>query len=83
MTSLNNYYSEIRSDIAKEFGLEAGGYAPRPKYYVSIREAQIINDKYPAIWEEGAMRPTPNPKAVRIIKRLKAIRIANEKKGGN
>ena len=24
--SLNEYYSEIRSDIAKEFGLEAIGY---------------------------------------------------------
>ncbi len=79
--SMNNYYNEIRNDIAKEFGLESAGYAPAPKYYVSIREAQIINNKYPAIWEEGAMRPTPNPQAVRIIKRLKAIRIANEKKG--
>ena len=26
MTSLNNYYDEIRSDIAKEFGFEAIGY---------------------------------------------------------
>ena len=26
MTSLNNYYNEIRSDIAKEFGLDAIGY---------------------------------------------------------
>lgn len=83
MTTLNEYYSEIRSDIAKDFGLDSAGFAPAPKYYVSVREAQLINNKYPAIWEEGAYRPTPNPQAVRIIKRLKAIRIANEKKGSN
>ncbi len=81
MSNINEYYNEIRNDIAKEFGLEAGGFAPRPKYYITIREAQRLNDKYPAIWEEGAMRPTPNPQAVRIIKKLKAIRIANNWKG--
>lgn len=81
MSNINEYYETIRKDIAKDFGLEAGGYSPRPKYYITIREAQILNDKYPAIWEEGAFRPTPNPKAIRIIKKLKAIRIANEKKG--
>ena len=41
-----NYYNEIRSDIAKEFGLEAGGYAPRPKYLLTIRQCQILNNKY-------------------------------------
>jgi hypothetical protein len=46
MTTLN-YYNEIRSDIAKEFGLEAGGYAPRPKYALTIRQCQILNNKYP------------------------------------
>ena len=81
MSLRNEYYETIRKDIAIEFGLEAGGYAPRPKQYITVREAQRLNNKYPAIWEEGAYRPTPNPQAVRIIKRLKAIRIANEKKG--
>jgi hypothetical protein len=81
--NIDNYYSEIRSDIAKDFGLESAGYAPRPRYYITIREAQRIADKYPSIWEEGALRPTLNPQAVRIIKRLKAIRIANNWKGSN
>lgn len=73
MTTLDNYYNEIRSDIAKEFGLEAAGYAPRPKYKLPIRVAQRINNKYPATWEEGAFRPTPHPMAVRIAKRYVAL----------
>jgi hypothetical protein len=77
----NNYYSEIRSDIAKEFGLESAGYAPRPTYYITIREAQRISEKYPSTWVNN--RPVLNPQAVRIIKRLKAIRIANNWKGSN
>lgn len=79
--SLNEYYSEIRSDIAKDFGLESAGYAPRSKSYLTIREAQRLNNKYPAT---GTSRfdIVLNPKAVVIIQRLKAIRIANEKKVG-
>lgn len=73
MTTLNNYYNEIRSDIAKEFGLEAAGYAPRPKYELPIRVAQRINNKYPATWEKGALRPTPHPMAIRIAKRYVAL----------
>ena len=73
MTTLNNYYNEIRSDIAKDFGLEAAGYAPRPKYELPIRVAQRINDKYPAIWVEGAFRPTPHPMAIRIAKRYVSL----------
>ena len=45
MTSLNNYYSEIRSDIAKDFGLESAGYAPR-NYALTIRQCAMLNDKY-------------------------------------
>ena len=82
MNSLNEYNESIRKDIAIEFGLEAGGYAPRPKQYMSIRQYQILNDKYPATWEEGAYRPTPNPKAVAIAKRYNAI-MSVLKKGGN
>ena len=39
------YYNEIRSDIAKEFGLEAAGYAPRT-YALTIRQCQMLNNKY-------------------------------------
>jgi hypothetical protein len=46
MTSLNEYHDSIRKDIAIEFGLEAGGYAPRPKYALTIRQCQILNDRY-------------------------------------
>lgn len=45
MTTLNNYYSEIRSDIAKDFGLSSAGYAPR-NYALTIRQCQILNNKY-------------------------------------
>jgi hypothetical protein len=45
MTTLNNYYNEIRSDIAKDFGLESAGYAPR-NYALTIRQCQILNNKY-------------------------------------
>jgi len=46
MTTLNNYYDEIRNDIAKDFGLEAAGYAPAPKYALTLRQCQILNNKY-------------------------------------
>jgi len=66
-----NYYNEIRSDIAKEFGLEAGGYAPRPKL-MPITIAQRINAKYPS--EFGSRNL--NPKAVLIAKRYHALFVA-------
>ena len=46
MTTLNNYYNEIRSDIAKDFGLESAGYAPAPKYALTLRQCQILLNKY-------------------------------------
>ena len=73
MTSLNNYYSEIRSDIAKEFGLEAGGFAPRPKYELPIRVAQRIAEKYPSDFSQGRFNSTLNPMAVRIAKRYVSL----------
>jgi hypothetical protein len=73
MNSLNEYNESIRKDIALEFGLEAGGYAPRPRYELPIRIAQRINDKYPATWEKGALRPTPHPMAIRIAKRYVSL----------
>lgn len=41
MTSLNDYYNEIRNDIAKEFGLEAIGYGSPRITNEQIRNAQI------------------------------------------
>jgi hypothetical protein len=45
MTNYNNYYNEIRNDIAKDFGLESAGYAPT-KYPLTLRQCQILNNKY-------------------------------------
>jgi len=68
MTSLNEYYSEIRSDIAKDFGLEAGGYAPRPQAVLPIHIAVRLANKYPSI-----ARHTPNPFAVKVAKRYVSL----------
>jgi hypothetical protein len=67
-----NYYNEIRSDIAKEFGLEAGGFAPTSKL-IPIRIAQRIANKYPSDFSQGRFNSTLNPKAVEIAKRYHAI----------
>ena len=51
MTSLNNYYNEIRNDIAKEFGFEAIGYgSPRldtlnARDYLKMWEALSIDEQ--------------------------------------
>ena len=82
MTSLNNYYSEIRSDIAKEFGLEAGGYAPTTNA-LPIRIAQRIANKYPSDYSKGRFNSTLNPKAVLIAKRYVAITSLLKKVGTN
>jgi hypothetical protein len=71
MTTLNNYYNEVRSDIAKEFGLEAGGYSPRPKYELPIRIAQRINNNYPPTYE--GRKVILNPMGVRIAKRYVSL----------
>jgi hypothetical protein len=68
MTTLNNYYNEIRSDIAKEFGLESGGYAPTPKR-MPVRIAQRITNAYPSDFSQGRFNSTLNPQAVRVAKR--------------
>ena len=82
MTSLNNYYSEIRSDIAKEFGLEAGGYAPTTNA-LPIRIAQRIANKYPSDFSQGRFNSTLNPKAVIIAQRYVAITSLLKKVGTN
>lgn len=65
------YYNEIRSDIAKEFGLEAGGYAPKPKM-IPVQIAQRIVAKYPSI-DNGSRWGQPNPKAVLIAQRYLSL----------
>jgi hypothetical protein len=70
MTTLNNYYNEIRSDIAKDFGLESAGYSPAPKM-IPIRIAARINDKYPPTYE--GRKVILNPMGVRIAKRYLSL----------
>lgn len=67
-----NYYNEIRSDIAKDFGLEAAGYAPAPKM-IPVRIAQRISNKYPSDFSQGRFNATLNPKAVLIAKRYMSL----------
>lgn len=73
MNSLNTYNESIRKDIALEFGLEAGGYAPRPKYELPVRIAQRIANKYPSDFSQGRFNATINPKAVAIAKRYVSL----------
>jgi hypothetical protein len=78
MTSLNNYYNEIRMDIAKDFGLESAGYAPAPKM-LPIRIAQRINAKYPSEMGTSRFTTTLNPKAVLIAKRYVSLMMKDGK----
>jgi hypothetical protein len=66
-----NYYNEIRSDIAKEFGLEAGGYAPAPTM-LPIRIAQRIVTRYPLGDNDLSTRGL-SPKAVYVAKRYMSL----------
>jgi len=72
MTTINEYYDEVRKDIALEFGLEAGGYAPQPKL-IPIRIAQRISAKYPSDFSEGRFNAKLNPKAVLIAQRYRSL----------
>ena len=72
MTNYTNYYNEIRRDIAKDFGLEAGGYAPAPTM-LPVRIAQRIANKYPSDFSQGRYNATLNPKAVVIAKRYLSL----------
>jgi hypothetical protein len=66
-----NYTNEIRKDIAKEFGLEAAGYAPS-KSSLTFSQAMYLNAKYPNSDEYSL---SPSDKAFAI-----AIRYTNLKK---
>ena len=76
------HYNEIRKDIATEFGLEAGGYAPST-YALPIRIAQRIANKYPSDFSQGRFNSTLNPKAVLIAQRYVAITSLLKKVGTN
>jgi hypothetical protein len=65
--SIQAYYEEIRQDIAHEFGLEAGGYAPQKGPELPIRIAQRILAKYPGEWRKL------DPRALVISKRYMSI----------
>ena len=62
---------EIRNDIAKEFGLEAAGYAPAPKYILPIKLAIKLNAKYPSHME--GRKVITNPKALKIAQRYVSL----------
>ena len=72
MTTLNEYNESIRKDIALEFGLEAGGYAPTTKV-IPISVAARIAAKYPSDFSQGRFNSTLNPQAVRIAKRYMSL----------
>ena len=69
----NEYYNEIRSDIAKDFGLEAGGYyhplQTRPA--LSFKQAMLLNAKYPNPDEYSL---SPSNKAMLIAKRYASLK---------
>jgi hypothetical protein len=79
---MTHYNESIRKDIALEFGLEAGGYSPRPTNVLPTRIAQRIANKYPSDYSQGRFNSTLNPKAVIIAQRYVAI-MSVLKKGGN
>jgi hypothetical protein len=72
--NINEHYENVRKEIAMDFGLEAGGYAPRPKL-MPITIAQRINAKYPS--EFGSRNL--NPKAVLIANRYHSLFVVGAK----
>ena len=72
MTTLNEYNESIRKDIALEFGLEAGGYAPTTKI-IPLSVAARIAAKYPSDLSQGRFSAKLNPKAVTIAKRYMSL----------
>jgi hypothetical protein len=70
---INNYNENVRKEIAIEFGLEAGGYAPTPTPVpaLTVAQAQYLNAKYPS--EFLSMRPSA--KASLIAKRYGSLKV--------
>ena len=65
--SIQQYYEEIRHDIAHEFGLEAGGYAPHKGPELPMSITLRILAKYPGEWKKL------DPRAVKLSKRYMSI----------
>jgi len=76
--NINEYYETVRNDIAKEFGLEAAGYAPRPKL-MPIQIAQRIAHKYPSEFSTNRFDRKLNPKAVYIAQRYHSLFVVGVK----
>ena len=66
---MNNSLS-IRKDIALDFGLMAGGFAPTPKT-LPVSIAQRINAKYPPMRDSRTI--TLNPMALKVSRRYYSL----------
>ena len=64
---IQDYREEIRQEIAHEFGLEAGGYAPRKGPELPVGIALRILAKYPGEWKKL------DPRALVISKRYMSL----------
>ena len=68
---MTNYNEEIRLEIAKEFGLEAGGVYVAPRKELPISIALRIANKYPLNNDPLAMGVSA--KAIEIGKRYRSL----------
>ena len=70
MNTYTEYNHSIQLDIAKDFGLEAGGFAPsRPA--LSFKQAMLLNAKYP---NSDEFSLSPSDKAFTIAKRYASLK---------
>jgi hypothetical protein len=70
MNTYNDYLHSIQLDIAKDFGLEAGGFSP-VKPALSFKQAMYLNAKYPNSDEYSL---SPSDKAFTIAKRYASLK---------
>ena len=69
----NEYYENVRKEIAMDFGLEAGGYSPVPAPALSIKQAIYLNAKYPS---SDDLSGRPSDKAFAIATRYASLKKA-------
>jgi len=70
MNTYTEYNHSIQLDIAKDFGLEAGGFSP-VKPALSFKQAMLLNAKYPNADEYSL---SPSDKAFQIAKRYASLK---------
>ena len=70
MNTYNEYSHSIQLDIAKDFGLEAGGFSP-VKPALSFKQAMLLNAKYP---NSDEFSLSPSDKAFQIAKRYASLK---------